>query len=109
MPPDLQQPIRGELGRLSTNQGSPGAGQRGRHEDAPGPLRGHVVLVVDVDIAAVHDHAAALPQSASVNTSLFLSSTLGADKNCTLGFREFLGPGCINIKNICGHHYFITS
>ena len=62
MPPDLQQPIRGELGRVSTNQGSPGAGQCGRHEDAPGPLGGHVVLVVDVDIAAVHDHAAALTQ-----------------------------------------------
>ena len=32
------------------------------------------------------------------------NSILGTDKNGTLGFCEFLGPGCINIKNLCAHH-----
>ena len=34
----------------------------------------------------------------------FSTHTLGADKNGTLGFGEFLGQGCINIKNLCAHH-----
>ena len=34
--------------------------QGGRHEDAPGPVSGDVVLVVDVPAVAVHDHTAAL-------------------------------------------------
>ena len=38
----------------------PGASQGWRHKYAPSPLGGHVVLVVDVLIAAVQDHAAAL-------------------------------------------------
>ena len=33
------------------------------------------------------------------------NSILGTDKNGTLGFCEFLGPGCINIKNLCAHHW----
>ena len=34
----------------------------------------------------------------SSSHSYKIVSTLGSDKNGTLGFREFLGPGCTNIK-----------
>ena len=38
----------------------PGASKGWRHEDTPSPLCGHVILVMDILLSAVQDHAAAL-------------------------------------------------
>ena len=58
MPPDLMIITIDNI--IDDDALGPGASKGWRHEDAPSPLCGHVILVMDKLLSAVQDHAAAL-------------------------------------------------